>query len=88
MRGMKYTVSWHAAKGDRAALKEKATAVASGYDKVLERAGAKLMTDTCSAISQASPPGTKVAAFDSAKQSHYLPAMMNIMPNCGPSTAR
>ena len=56
----------------------KATAVASGYDKILSKAGAKLMTDTCSAISQAIPPGTKVAAFDSAKQSHYLPAMMNI----------
>lgn len=56
----------------------KATAVASGYDRILSRAGAKLMTDTCSAISQAIPPGTKVAAFDSAKQAHYLPAMMNI----------
>ena len=36
------------------------------------------MTDTCSAISQAVPPGTKVAAFDSAKQTHYLPAIMGI----------
>lgn len=56
----------------------KATAVSSGYDKILERAGALLMTDTCSAISQAIPPGTRVAAFDSAKQTHYLPAMMGI----------
>ena len=56
----------------------KATAVASGYDEILHQAGAKLMTDTCSAISQAVPPGTKVAAFDSAKQTHYLPAMMGI----------
>ena len=56
----------------------KATAVASGYDTILRKAGAKLMTDTCSAISQAIPPGTKVAAFDSAKQTHYLPAMMDI----------
>lgn len=56
----------------------KATAVASGYDAILRKAGAKLMTDTCSAISQAIPPGTKVAAFDSAKQTHYLPAMMRI----------
>ena len=29
-------------------------------------------------ISQAVPPGTKVAAFDSAKQTHYLPAIMGI----------
>ena len=56
----------------------KATAQANGYDRMLADAGAKLMTDTCSAISQAIPPGTKVAAFDSAKQTHYLPAMMGI----------
>ena len=56
----------------------KATAMASGYDRILREAGAKLMTDTCSAISQAVPKGTKVAAFDSAKQTHYLPAMMGI----------
>ena len=36
------------------------------------------MTDTCSAFGQAVPPGTKVAALDSAKQAHYLPAIMNI----------
>ncbi|MBO9518712.1 MAG: aconitase X catalytic domain-containing protein [Porphyrobacter sp.] len=56
----------------------KATAEASGYSEILKRAGAKLMTDTCSAISQAVPKGTRVAAFDSAKQVHYLPAMMGI----------
>jgi predicted aconitase len=56
----------------------KATAAASGYEAILRKAGAKLMTDTCSAISQAIPPGTKVAAFDSAKQTHYVPAMMRI----------
>ncbi len=56
----------------------KATAVASGHAASLARAGALLMTDTCSAISQAIPPGTRVAAFDSAKQTHYLPAMMGI----------
>ena len=36
------------------------------------------MTDTCSAFAQAIPKGTKVAALDSAKQAHYLPAIMNI----------
>ncbi len=56
----------------------KATAVASGHAARLEAAGARLMTDTCSAISQAVPQGTRVAAFDSAKQAHYLPAMMGI----------
>lgn len=56
----------------------KATADANGYTKTLQDAGAYLMTDTCSAISQAIPPGTRVAALDSAKQVHYLPAMMGI----------
>ncbi len=56
----------------------KVKAVAAGYVATLEAAGAKVMTDTCSAISQAVPPGTRVAAFDSAKQAHYLPAMMGI----------
>jgi predicted aconitase len=56
----------------------KATAIASGTEKILREAGALLMTDTCSAISQAIPKGTKVAAFDSAKQVHYLPAIMGI----------
>ena len=56
----------------------KVTAEASGYADIIRRAGAHLMTDTCSAISQAVPPGTKVAAFDSAKQTHYLPAIMGI----------
>ena len=56
----------------------KATADASGYTRILSAAGAKLMTDTCSSISQAVPPGTRVAALDSAKQVHYLPAIMGI----------
>jgi predicted aconitase len=56
----------------------KATAQANGYVDALKKAGALLMTDTCSAISQAVPKGTKVAALDSAKQVHYLPAMMGI----------
>jgi hypothetical protein len=56
----------------------KAVADANGYTGTLRDAGAFLMTDTCSAISQAVPTGTKVAALDSAKQVHYLPAMMGI----------
>jgi predicted aconitase len=56
----------------------KATAEANGYVEAIRKAGGLLMTDTCSAISQAVPKGTKVAALDSAKQVHYLPAMMGI----------
>lgn len=56
----------------------KATAEASGSAEIIRRSGARLMTDTCSAISQAVPAGTRVAAFDSAKQTHYLPAIMGI----------
>lgn len=56
----------------------KAQADARGYTQALRDAGGYLMTDTCSAISQAVPKGTKVAALDSAKQVHYLPAMMGI----------
>ena len=49
-----------------------------GLTAVIRAAGAHLLTDTCSAIGQALPPGTKVAALDSAKQVHYLPAIMGI----------
>jgi hypothetical protein len=56
----------------------KATAEANGYVETIRKAGGLLMTDTCSAISQAVPKGTRVAALDSAKQVHYLPAMMGI----------
>ena len=56
----------------------KIAADAAGYTRVLRDAGALLMTDTCSSISQAVPKGTKVVAVDSAKQVHYLPAIMNL----------
>ena len=58
------------------AVREQADA--RGYSKTINDAGGMLMTDTCSAFAQALPPGTKVAALDSAKQAHYLPAIMNI----------
>jgi hypothetical protein len=51
---------------------------AQGYTKIIRDAGGALITDTCSAIGQALPPNTKVAALDSAKQVHYLPAIMGI----------
>jgi predicted aconitase len=50
----------------------------AGYTDVVRTAGGHVLTDTCSAIGQALPPGTKVAALDSAKQVHYLPAIMGI----------
>lgn len=56
----------------------KAKAEEAGYADIIRKAGGYLMTDTCSAISQAIPKGTKVAALDSAKQTHYLPAFMGI----------
>ena len=58
------------------AVKEQAQA--RGLTEIIAKAGGVLMTDTCSAFAQAIPPGTKVAALDSAKQAHYLPAIMNI----------
>ena len=74
-------VDLHVARG------EGAGADREGYTKIITDAGGVLMTDTCSAFAQALPPGTKVAALDSAKQAHYLPAIMNIQAWFG-STAR
>jgi len=50
----------------------------AGYTRAIADAGGVLMTDTCSAFGQAMPPGTKVVALDSAKQAHYLPAIMGV----------
>jgi predicted aconitase len=51
---------------------------AAGYTQAIAAAGGVVMTDTCSAFAQAVPPGTKVAALDSAKQAHYLPAILGV----------
>jgi predicted aconitase len=56
----------------------KTVADMNGYTKTIQDAGGLVMTDTCSAISRAVPKGTKVVALDSAKQAHYLPAMVGI----------
>jgi len=56
----------------------KSQAYEAGIVKTLSDAGAVLLTDTCSAFAQALPPGTKVAALDSAKQVHYLPAILRV----------
>jgi predicted aconitase len=56
----------------------RALAVQNGYARILEDAGAKLMSDTCPAIGQFLPKGARVIATDSAKQVHYLPAIMSV----------
>jgi predicted aconitase len=56
----------------------KAQAEQAGLVRTIRAAGGVVLTDTCSAIGQAVPPGTKVVALDSAKQTHYLPAIMGI----------
>ncbi len=56
----------------------KSMADARGLTQTIRAAGGQVLTDTCSAIGQAIPPGTRVAALDSAKQAHYLPAIMGI----------
>jgi predicted aconitase len=56
----------------------KTVADMSGFTKKIEDAGGLVMTDTCSAIARAVPKGTKVVALDSAKQAHYLPAMVDL----------
>ncbi len=56
----------------------KSMADTNGYTKTIRAAGGTVLTDTCSAIGLAVPKGTKVVALDSAKQTHYLPAMMGI----------
>jgi predicted aconitase len=50
----------------------------SGYTEVIERAGGKVLADSCPAMSRAAPAGTRVFATDSAKQAHYLPAILGI----------
>ena len=54
----------------------RATADRMGYTKSIERAGAHLMSDSCAALSKVYPEGVKVAATDSCKQAHYLPAIL------------
>lgn len=56
----------------------KALADERGHTRIIEAAGGRLMTDSCSAMSRAAPKGTRVVALDSAKQAHYLPAILGI----------
>ncbi|MGH8868353.1 MAG: aconitase X [Actinomycetes bacterium] len=56
----------------------KAVADRSGYTETIERAGGQVLADSCPAMSRVAPPGTRVFATDSAKQAHYLPAILGI----------
>lgn len=47
-----------------------------GHEAIIEKAGGKLMSDSCPALSRVSPADVKVVATDSAKQAHYLPATL------------
>jgi hypothetical protein len=58
------------------ALKE--IADRNGYTDIITSAGGILITDTCPALAQVLPKGTRVAATDSAKQAHYLPPIMGV----------
>jgi predicted aconitase len=59
----------------------------SGDVAVIERAGGRVLSDTCPAIGQFLPPGTRVFATDSAKQVHYLPAIAGVQGWFGSVTA-
>ncbi|MGQ0731271.1 aconitase X [Acidovorax sp.] len=56
----------------------KSLADRNGYTAIIEAAGGHLMTDSCSAMSRAAPKGTRTVALDSAKQAHYLPAILGV----------
>lgn len=55
----------------------------NGYAEQLREAGGLLMSDTCPAIGRFLPEGTRAVATDSAKQVHYLPAIMNVQGRFG-----
>jgi predicted aconitase len=50
----------------------------SGYTSIISAAGGRVLTDSCPAMSRSAPEGTRVFATDSAKQAHYLPAILGI----------
>jgi predicted aconitase len=56
----------------------KSLADRNGYTEIIENAGGIIMSDSCSAMSRAVPKGTKTVALDSAKQAHYLPAILGV----------
>jgi len=59
----------------------------SGWVDTIERAGGKVMADTCPAIGQFVPRGARRFATDSAKQVHYLPPIMGVEGRFGSTAA-
>lgn len=59
----------------------------SGWIDIIERAGGKVMADTCPAIGQFVPKGTTRFATDSAKQAHYLSVIMKVEGRFGTTAA-
>ncbi|MEX0428868.1 aconitase X [Nocardioides sp. DS6] len=59
----------------------------NGWVEIIERAGGRVMADTCPAIGQFVPPGARRFATDSAKQVHYLPPIMGIEGRFGDTEA-
>lgn len=55
-----------------------APSLRAGWTRTIMRAGGHVLTDSCPAMSRAAPPGSRVMATDSAKQAHYLPAIIGI----------
>ncbi len=49
-----------------------------GYTEIIEKAGGHLMADSCPVVSGLFPPKAKVAATNSAKQAHYMPALSDM----------
>ncbi|MGJ9422231.1 aconitase X [Aeromicrobium sp. CF3.5] len=50
----------------------------NGVTAAIRAAGGQVLTDSCPAMSRTAPEGTRVFATDSAKQAHYLPAILDI----------
>jgi len=50
----------------------KASSDFCGYTQTIEESGAIVLTSSCPLTSDKMPPSTKVIAFDSAKQAHYI----------------
>lgn len=50
----------------------------NGDIATIQAAGGKVLTDSCPAMSRTAPKGCQVFATDSAKQAHYLPAILGI----------
>ena len=50
---------------------------------MIERACGRLLGESCPAMSRVAPAVTRVLATDSAKQAHYLPAILGIEAKFG-----